>query len=253
MGWGDEVLVTGQARVLQEKDPRKVKIIYEKPRWHEAWFNNPRIAQPDEKGDFQELRPRNNYLRPYMVAKSNDRWTWKAWGPPKGELYFKDAELKTGEKYPDRIILEPHLKPGASPNKQWPWDRWQTLAKMLCQDGFKVAQMGESQKKALEGAEFIWTRSMRLAATVVAKAKAVIVPEGALHHVAAVVNVPAVVLFGGYISPAVTGYEGQASLFEHTPEHPLGCGWRVHCQHCVDAMAKITPERVFEELKRQLG
>jgi len=86
MGWGDELMVTGHARELQARDPRRVRPVYEKQRDHEAWENNPRIAGKQEKGDFQQYRGRVDGLRPYMTAKSGDRYGWKAYGPPVGEL-----------------------------------------------------------------------------------------------------------------------------------------------------------------------
>lgn len=245
-------MVTGRVRELQELDPRKVKIEYEKPRWHDAWKDNPRIVHPGEKcDDFQTYHPRTNYLRPYMTAKTADRWTWKEYGPPRGELYLRDVELKMGEMFPDRIILEPLLKPGASPNKQWPFGHWKELARLLELDG-EVAQLAPAEPRRLPEAEFIWTRSMRLAASVMKTARLAILPEGGLHHVAAAMGTKAIVIFGGYISPKVTGYKEHVNLFVESNEHPLGCGWRVPCTHCVNAMRSITPEEVYAKAKELL-
>ena len=119
MGIGDELIVTGQCREAQRTDPRKVRIVYEKKKkWYDVWDHNPRIARYDEDGDFQVLRPRNNYLRPYCSAKIGDRWTWKRWQPPRGEFYFTDAELEFGNRFAGRVILQPAIKPGAPPSKQ---------------------------------------------------------------------------------------------------------------------------------------
>lgn len=245
MGWGDELMVTGQVRVMQQHDPRKVRIVYERDRDHEAWRHNPRIALPGERGDFQELRPRVNHLRPYMVAKERGRWTWKAWAPPAGELYFNDEESAFGERHAGRIILEPNLKWGASPNKQWGWVRWNKLAWLLQKAGHRITQVGPIGIPMLQGAEQIVTPGMRFAAAVMARARAAVLPEGGLHHVAAAVGTPAVVIFGGFISPAVTGYDSQVNLFTGGG---LGCGMRAPCEHCKDAMAAITPEAVADRL-----
>ena len=45
MGWGDELMVTGLAREAQLRDPRKVRVVYDRPRYHEAWKHNPRIRR----------------------------------------------------------------------------------------------------------------------------------------------------------------------------------------------------------------
>jgi hypothetical protein len=254
MGWGDELMVTGQVRVMQESDPRKVRIIYERSRWHEAWNGNPRIARPEEKGDFQELRPRTDWLRPYCQEKRPDRWIWKPYQPPVGELYLSEEEMAFGERHAGRIILEPHLKPGASPNKQLGWVRWNKLAWLIREHlGLSVTQIGSGSVPVLDGAEHIGTKTMRHAAAVIARARAVVVPEGGLHHVAAAVEAPAVVIYGGYISPAVTGYRGQRPFFIGGERYPLGCGMRVPCEHCKAAMASIVPEAVFEQLTEILN
>jgi hypothetical protein len=91
------------------------------------------------------------------------------------------------------------------------------------------------------------------AAAVIARAQAVVVPEGGLHHTAAVFGTPAVVIYGGFISPEVTGYAGQTAMYAKSDEHPLGCGWRVPCTHCQQAMASIVPETVADELEKQLA
>jgi ADP-heptose:LPS heptosyltransferase len=80
---------------------------------------------------------------------------------------------------------------------------------------------------------------------VLANAKACVLPEGAMHHACAALNTPAVVIYGGYISPAVTGYDTQTSLFTGGD---LGCGMRHPCRHCDRAMASIKPETVADHL-----
>ena len=249
MGWGDELMMTGQARELQRRDPRKVRIAGDE-KFHDAWLNNPRIAQPGEQGDFQPLPRRDaDGLRAYIVAKTWKRWTWRAWGPPAGELYFTDEERAFGAAHGGRVILEPHVKPGASPNKQWGWARWSALARMAKDRGCRVTQVGPAGTARLDGADFILTRSMRLAAAVMAEARAAVLPEGGLHHVAAAVGAPAVVIFGGFISPAVTGYADQVSLFAGDG---LGCGLRVPCGHCAEAMDRIEPATVCDRLMELL-
>lgn len=253
MGWGDDIMVTGQARLMQADDPRKVRVLYEKPwRFPEAYQNNPRLAVPAEQGDFQILRPRQNGLRPYCRAKTAQQWTWRPYRPPVGELYFSAAERQFGERWAGRVLIEPHIKPGASPNKQWGWVRWNKLAWLLQRRGIPVTQLGGTGVPLLEGVEYIHTPTIRHAAAVVARAAGAVLPEGGLHHTAAVFDVPAVVIYGGFISPAVTGYEGQTALFVETVEHPLGCGYRQPCTHCAAAMASITPEAVADALERVL-
>lgn len=229
---------------MQQTDPRKVRVQYEKGLiWRDAWNNNPRLAHPDEGGDFQTLIPRDNYLRPYMTAKAPDRYTWKAYGPPKGELYFTPEEQAFGDRYAGRLIVEPHIKPGASPNKQWPWKYWNKVVWLLEQAGVRVTQLGGAYTKELAAADYIRTDTIRQAAAVIACARGVVIHEGGLMHIAAATETPAVVIYGGFIAPEVTGYRDQTNLFTGTG---LGCGMRTFCQCCYDAMEKIRPADVVK-------
>lgn len=239
-------MCTGVAKVMQQTDPRKVRIQYEKGkrRWCDLWGGNPRIAAHDEVGDFQILEPRSNYLRPYCSAKTQERWTWLPYRPPVGEIYFRAFENAFGQLHGGTVVVEPDVKAGASPNKQWGNDRWQRFAVLAHARGVKLTQIGRTQGNLLPGARFVQT-NIREAAALVAHSRAVVTGEGALHHIAAAVGTPAVVIYGGYIGPNVTGYDGQASLFTGGG---LGCGMRIRCKHCDEAMAKITPEMVFGKL-----
>lgn len=252
MGWGDELMLTGQAKLMQRRDPRRVRIEYGSPRWHEAWNNNPRLAAMDERGDFQVLEGRPAGLRAYIQAKKTGRWIWRRHQPEPGELYFNAEEAAFGARYAGRLVIEPTLKPGASPNKQWGWENWQSLADQLQARGLMPTQLGPVGTPRLEGVEFIQTGSMRLAAAVLSTAHVAVLPEGGMHHVAAAVGTPAVVIFGGYISPEVTGYAAHRNLFTPHREHPIGCGFRTACPHCARAMAAITPAHVMHALESLL-
>jgi hypothetical protein len=58
----------------------------------------------------------------------------------------------------------------------------------------------------------IKTKGFRHALAVPQNASLYIGPEGGLHHAVASVGVAAVVLFGDFIPPAVTGYSHHANL-----------------------------------------
>jgi ADP-heptose:LPS heptosyltransferase len=257
LGIGDELMVSGRARVMQQSDPRKCRVIFKRaPKWSPIWDNNPRIARLDEQGDFQVLfakDPKTN-LRPYHTAKGEDRWTYNLdFRPDVGEIYFSEEERKLAHRprYGDAangdwILIEPHIKPGASPNKQWGRERWQALARLLRKAGLQAAQVGPPGTPRLEGVDLIETMNFRLAAAVLAGARAAVLPEGGLHHAAAALGVPGVVIFGGFTPVELTGYAMHRNLGASLGE---ACGMRTPCAHCAAAMAAITPEQVFNELK----
>jgi ADP-heptose:LPS heptosyltransferase len=242
MGLGDEIMVTGIAKRLQERNPLRVRVLDPrgKKRWHPLWENNPRLAPPHFKGKVQTLVNGPDH-RDYIAGKTKDSWRWKTWICPIGEIYLSEAEESFGQQYPARVLLEPNLKPQASPNKDWGWSRWQQLAETLIERGYPVAQLGSPKARRLPHVEFIETKTFRHACAVLARARLAILPEGALHHAAAALGTATIVLFGGYISPLQTGYPHHVNLF--TGGRP--CGKRIRCAHCMEAMKRISVSAVL--------
>lgn len=109
-------------------------------------------------------------------------------------------------------------------------------------------QLGPRSTTILTGRRHVVTETIREAAAVLSTARAAVLPEGGLHHLAAAMRLPAVVLFGGFISPKSTGYSMHRNLFTGK----VACGNRRPCDHCAQAMAAISPESVFEELQTML-
>lgn len=249
MGLGDELMVSGHARVMQRSDPRRVRVTYHGvSRWSLVWQNNPRIVRPEEVGNFQELPARGlNNLRPYHLDKTRERYVYNLkFRADVGEIYFSDEERSFGAAYPNRVIFEPNIKLRASPNKQWGWSRWQRLANLFVAAGMPVTQLGAIGTLTLDGVEFIETPTFRMAAAVIAMARGVVLPEGGTHHAAAALGVPGVVIFGGFTPVELTGYPVHRNLGASLGD---ACGMRLPCPHCADIMASITPGRIFDELR----
>lgn len=248
MGYGDELMATAQARERQLRDPhgRKVRVVGRdrQARWSEVFEGNPRIARPGVTGDTTHVVNGPN-ARPYIAEKTPERWTWKPWACEPGELYFSRFETEFAARHAPGIVIEPTLKAKASPNKAWGVERWDAFVALARARGHDLVQLGPPGIVPLEGVRHIQTPGFRRAAAVLARARAFVGHEGGLHHAAAAVGVPAVVIFGGYISPAQTGYAGHRNLF--VGDAP--CGNRKPCAHCAAAMAAITPDRVLHALE----
>jgi len=262
MGWGDEIMVTGQARKLQETDPRRVAVRGRdgRARWHPAWLGNPRFAIPGQVAveDVQWLvngpgcRPYVDYPRmqrefarifpgrPFTTQVRDARLPWRFtdWRAEPGELHGRRGAR--GEI----VIVEPHLKPGASSNKQWGWVRWQALIRLV---DVPWVQLGPRGVRVLDGVRHMPTATFSDACTVLSSARAAVLPEGGLHHAAAALGIPAVVIFGGRSSPANVGYDAHMNLFVNDAESP--CGQWVPCAHCARAMAAFTPATVARYLE----
>jgi ADP-heptose:LPS heptosyltransferase len=81
------------------------------------------------------------------------------------------------------------------------------------------------------------------------RAKLAILPEGGLHHGAAAIEKRAVVLFGGFIPPSVTGYDTHINLVGSDNF----CGSIHPCKHCADAMKSISVETVLNAAEEILS
>jgi hypothetical protein len=256
MGLGDEIMVTGQAHAMGARDSRPVAVRGRNgARWHALWNGNPRIARPAEVASGRDVQWLVNGpgRRPYVdyARTSKRRWAYTDWACVAGEIYLSDAEIDWARRQGDGrfAVIEPHIKPGASPNKRWGLERSQAVVDRM--GGCQFVQFAGSAGPPLHGVRVVQAPSFRHACAVLARARGYLGPEGGLHHAAAALGVPAVVIFGGMTSPANTGYQGHVNLFDDGPESP--CGRRVRCPHCARAMAAITPEQVAYHLEHMLN
>jgi ADP-heptose:LPS heptosyltransferase len=248
VGWGDEIMVTGIAKRLNADAAKPVVVIGRdgNQRWHEIWTDNPRIMRHSwDRKSLAHVVHNGPSVRPYIAAKTDERWVWKDFDCTPGEIYFSPAE-KTFAKDLARgsIIIEPNCKAKASPNKDWGRARWQALADLMRKAGLNPLQMGNPGDHVLHNVPMMVTPSFRMACAVLATCRAAVLPEGGLHHAAAALGVRAVVVYGGYISPRQTGYNLHRNLF--TGGEP--CGMRRECSHCKKAMSEISPEFVLSQL-----
>lgn len=251
MGVGDEIMASGHARVVSEQTGKRVRILdcYGQSRWDDLWAGLPWIAKPRERGDFANIM-NGPQCRPYVeypfTREGGQRWTgWRARDHvgaialTETETQFADSVRKSVGPF---IVIEPTILRKSNPNKQW--GRWHELAEILLAQGRSVLQIGPDRSAVLPGIRhFVRTRTFRGAAAILTRADGAVLPEGGLHHAAAVLGVPAVVLFGGYISPETTGYPNHINIAEGQP-----CGKWTPCQHCADIWQRLDPEFVASQL-----
>lgn len=241
MGWGDELMACGEAMSLGGVVAIKDK--NGNHRWHPAWENNPLIAKPGDK--YEKSLVNAPSARPYVESVDQNAWTWKAYRPKPAKFFWSDdEEAFRGMIEGGFIAVEPHLKnKPESVNRGWGWDNFAQVTSAVQADW---VQFGETKPKLLPNARWIPTPTPRHMAAALSKAKAFLAPEGGIHHTAAALNLKGVVLFGGFIAPQVTGYKMHKNIYIG---HGLGCGKRVKCPHCVDAWAKIEPERIIKIMR----
>lgn len=245
MGLGDWIMATAQVRQMNEQNRRPVMVTDARgrPYWSPIFENNPRLVR-SHVADVQYLVNAPGF-RPYIAAKTAERWQWKEWDIQPGELFFTPDELAYALPFSGRVLVEPHTKVVGG-NKSWQFERWQAVI-----DAFpdvRFLQIGNAVTVKLRGVQFVETPTFRHAAAIVAGSAAVITTEGALHHAAAALGVPAIVLWSEFIAPKFTGYCEQLNI-RHAGE---ACGSRRPCEGCRKSMDAITVAEVFEALSGML-
>lgn len=248
MGWGDELMAAGQARVRHARTGRKVAIVdrHGQRRWSVIWEGNPKIARLGERGQFETVVNASG-SRPYHLEKRTERWVFNpAFRADAGEIYFKPEEREFASWYHVGVVVEPNLKKNASPNKDWGWARWLAFAGVAHEAGLELVQLGPAGTRQIPGVALIETPDFRHACAVLANAVAYVGHEGGLHHAAAALGIPGVVIFGGFTPVELTGYALHRNLGVGIDG---ACGMRIPCTHCAEEMARITPLRVLDELE----
>ena len=269
MGQGDEILATGEARKLYRSDPRHrpVAILDRngKPRWHGLWQGNPCVATPGAVAagaDVQRItngpgcRPYIDYARmarefaavhpsrPFRTKIRDARLPYRFTKHrcARGELRFFERLPPGGY-----VVIEPHTKP-SQVNRDWGWARWQAVVSAVKADWIQINPQGV---RILAGVRHRPAASFEAACRLLLGAALYVGPEGGLYHAAAALGVPAVAIFGGWVSPANQGYDDMINLYEPM-EGESPCGQRVPCAHCRDALGRISPETVVAYVKQAL-
>lgn len=258
MGWGDEIMATGMAKGLAKRGKRAAfgdgHLIVWSQHSEAIFRHNPNIAPPGAERDpadlvwFKHYRHHRLYANP-EIRGNGERWLFNpGFVAIPGEIYLTKEEIIEGDRFGrDFVVIEPNVKPTA-PNKQWPLERYHKVAQHLLKRGERVVQFIYGQA-VLADVERIHTGSFRKSLAILRNAKLFVGPEGGLHHAAAALGVPAVVIFGGFIHPRTTGYAGHINLF--AGGEPCGTIGRL-CQHCLQAMQAITVEQVDAAISKGL-
>ncbi len=244
-------MASGEARKLHKSNKLPCIIVdrYGRPYWSEMWDGLPYIVKRAAGRNVNRLQ-NGPGVRSYIAGKTANNWTWRAYKPTPAEIVFTAEEKAFAEPYRGMIMIEPNVKTLGHTNKAWIAERWRDLLLLVNQAmGLRTVQCYPTGEGFWFPGEHVVTPSFRHAAAVLSVCRAYVGTEGGLHHAAAAVGTPAVVIFGGFISPAVTGYAAHRNLFTGTG---LGCGSRLNCAHCRKAMENITVDQVVTELEKLL-
>lgn len=269
MGVGDALMASGEVRELRIKKPSAKFIIGDgvKSYWSEVFDNNPYIIKHSDINKHHEVYWIKNYEgnRPYRnygnhLPKDNYNWNEK-FKAKKGEIFFSEAEKKLAKevifnirkKIGNRklIFIEPNVKKRLGYlNRDWGFKNWQKVVNEIKQL-YDFIQITYGINKSINGSINIHGLNFRSSVAILSLCDLFIGTEGGMHHAAAATDIKSIVIYGGHISPKITGYDFQKNLYIDTPLSP--CGKKQPCDHCQDCLKQITTSILIKEIKDSLN
>lgn len=240
MGFGDWVMASAAA----EAAPVGRRAVFgdgKTPHWSIVWENNPKIAGTAGKDTFWV--PDYPGHRPYIKRFEPGRYVFdESFRAPYGRIYIspQERDWAAAQIKGDYIIVEPYVKenvPGLKLGLNKAWNGWDELLKF----DYPWLQIGDRPAKTRQ----VITGNIRKALAMVAGAKLVVTTDGMLHHAAAALGIPAVVLWGGVVSPKILGYPTHFNVWNGAKS----CGsFAEICPHCREAMDSISVDQVKKHL-----
>ena len=270
MGYGDDIMVTGEVKNLKKEDPDTKFIIGDgsKSWWSNIFFGNESIIHIDQIKDYKKVVWLDNYPghRPYRIYNASnhkEKYTWNNnYEAKRGEIFFSNEELentnilfnniksKFGSK--KKIVhIEPNIKKSTGYiNRDWGFEKWQSVVNEL-KDKILFIQTSFNNQKILKNVLNINNTNFRIACSLMSKTHLFIGAHGGMSHAAAALNLKAVVIFGGFINPKTLGYSIHKNIYIDDILSP--CGSKYECNHCKKCLESIKVKNIIYEIENILN
>ena len=269
MGYGDDIMITGYAKVLKQRHPNYQIVAGNKKRGFivdsEMFNNNPNISRVADLINMQTIWI-DSYSghRPYFINETNEKYYWNEnHRVPVGELFFSTVEKDFAQniiskaknwwsEYNNKafkkiIFIEPSriktLKNNASENRSWGVEKWQSLVNIY-KDKYLFVQSVFKGSEMLDGV-YKFESGFREACSVLKICDFIIGWEGGFSHAAASVNKKGLFLYGGWINPKIIGYTMHRNIYIDIEGSP--CGMKTACKHCNKCNDIMTIEMISKE------
>ena len=278
MGWGDYIMTTGIVRRLKNQNPN-LQVLIKEPyndtrQYKDIFYKNPYITSVDS---FNNKLP---YVKiPRVLAginnELNDRIIWKKERVAEvGDLYSKTEEEKFAEDSINAIFEHWKNKNKKLPrgiiflsdtakrniilnnkivnykhyvNKEWGRNKWEEFIKITSKD-YILVKTTNSKDNTIEGLYSIIC-DFRTNYAIMEKCDFYIGNEGGLSHLWAITRKRAIVFFGHWIPPHVTGYPFHLNLSKNTNDH---CGSLTKCKTCMNFFKDLEPEYIKFILEKNI-
>lgn len=164
---------------------------------------------------------------------------------------LQEAVVASGATRP--LVVVQRQASGWTGNKEWPESHWRELGVRL-HDRVVLVEIGQHDGSPSPIAGCVDLRgetTVEQMAALVSEANLLIGPDSGPVHVAAATSTPAIVIYGGYIHPSHTHYNGNIPFY--TPVSCAPCWLQEPCPHLMGCMTAIPPAMVEQAAIRSLG
>jgi len=254
-GLGDNLLLSAVLPYLREQNPGH-KIIVE-TRWPELFQNNPNadwVTDRHIKTTGRHIKPKYHVdgntdvpiYRQIMSRVGSDRE-----GFP--EMFLAPDEIaEIEEVFPfEFATICPKGKTTFCANrKEWGLENFQGLRDLMPEVSF--LQVGIPSDPLLKNVTDGRYLTARQTAAAMRRSHFFVGLEGGLMHLAKAVGCRAVIIYGGFIRPEISGYDENLNIYA-----PVDCSPCFHSDYShdecttMDCMKAITPEMVLERVRSE--
>jgi hypothetical protein len=269
-GLGDELLCTAPLFEWQRRHVRRVWFRTRQPTLFKGLPSSPRILPDDPRYErlaallgsqfrylsysrYETARDRDEPTSRHIIAEICARSGLTGRVALRPYWCVSQAEYAAAAPWRDCIVIQTSTLVAhvPMPNKQWPSERFQAVV-----DGFppglRFVQIGSRDDPPLHGVtDLRGNTSLRESAAILRSARAFVGLVGFLMHLARAVDCPAVIVYGGRETPALTGYPCNLNLTATPPCSP--CWQRSLCDHARVCMNEISADAVIAALKKMLA
>ncbi len=170
------------------------------------------------------------------------------------ELFFRDSEIEKVESLLDNVsaeflVIEPFSKTNYTPNRTYPFDKWQRVVDNLSKD-IEVVQVGTDENNLLKNVtNLIGKTTFREAACLIGYADLMMSSESGLVHAATAVDTKALSIVTGYQDPRMVNYPQNINIYigTHGP-----CGWKVPCAVCREDAERHDESEIIDMVRGYL-
>ena len=151
----------------------------------------------------------------------------------------------------DYVVIEPHSKTNYTPNRMYPFQKWQEAVNEVSKH-ISVVQVGQKTDKKLKNCiDLTGTTTFREAAAIIKRSSAYMGSEGGLMHVANAVGTRSVIIVTGYQSPKMTCYPENINIWINDGHGP--CGKKTLCKNCFDSVNSHDSMEISNSIMKILG